>query len=755
MWQLALLGGARLYGPAGSVRLERRTAAVLAYLALEGETVKYRLAGWLWADSPETTARNNMRQLLRRLRSSAGRDLIEGEDRIRLAADLEVDAAQMQAFAFSSDARALDFRGDLLEGLEFDDCPEFEEWLHGTRAGLVASHRSVASAESERFEQSGELTLALRFANLCVNLEALSEEAHRRVMRLHYLLGDRAAALAAFEQCRDVLRRELDVEPLPETLALAQEIERGTVLPSLPRQVRAVPLAVLHPPVLAGRDREWARLEAAWASGQFIAISGAPGTGKTRLMLDFVGSKVPRESILYLQSRPGDAAVPYSSHARNWRLMLEQFRPTLEPWVRDELARIVPELGDSPGPIRSEAEKLRFYQAKLESMMAVVRAGLRVLVSDDVQFTDPASAEASLYLMGAFASTGIELGAVYAFRHDELSASVAEVLQQGSDAGLIADVHLEPLGLEAIGALLAGLKLNGAQDLAAPLQRYTGGNPLFVLETLRHLQETGQLERGWPGRLPPPGKVGPLVQRRLERLSKSAQNFAQAAAVLESDFDLELLCDVLGVSPFEAAPVWAELEGAQVMAGERFSHDLVFEGVRAGIPVAVRRWLHRRAAGALEGRRTDPARIASHWLEGGEGSRAAPWLIRAAERAQAAYRFADAAQFLEVAAREFEASAQRSEAFNTLDTLARLLPRLKSIERFEQTTDSLSRLASGKLEEARAWHARALMFAASGRYEDSETAARNGLERIVPNVTPELELLLHEALGTALRYRGH
>ena len=48
-----------------SQRLERKTAAVFAYLALEGQTHKYKLSGWLWPDSGETAARNNMRQLLR------------------------------------------------------------------------------------------------------------------------------------------------------------------------------------------------------------------------------------------------------------------------------------------------------------------------------------------------------------------------------------------------------------------------------------------------------------------------------------------------------------------------------------------------------------------------------------------------------------------------------------------------------------------------------------------------------------------
>ncbi|MCV4939798.1 ATP-binding protein, partial [Escherichia coli] len=80
----------------------------------------------------------------------------------------------------------------------------------------------------------------------------------------------------------------------------------------------AIPVAVLRPPVLAGREREWAQMEQAWDAGRYIAIGGEGGSGKTRLMLDFIYSKVPKEAVLHLQARPGDAAVPYSGHARNF-----------------------------------------------------------------------------------------------------------------------------------------------------------------------------------------------------------------------------------------------------------------------------------------------------------------------------------------------------------------------------------------------------------------------------------------------------
>ena len=75
-WRLELLGGSALQGPDRvRVKLDLRPAALLALLTLEGAQPRARLASLLWPDSPEATARNNLSQLLRRLRRAAGQDV--------------------------------------------------------------------------------------------------------------------------------------------------------------------------------------------------------------------------------------------------------------------------------------------------------------------------------------------------------------------------------------------------------------------------------------------------------------------------------------------------------------------------------------------------------------------------------------------------------------------------------------------------------------------------------------------------------
>ena len=73
---------------------------------------------------------------------------------------------------------------------------------------------------------------ALWHAQELLASEPTSETAHRRVIRLHYLAGDRAAALLAFDRCERVLKDEVGTRPSTETLELLATLEQtGDAVP--------------------------------------------------------------------------------------------------------------------------------------------------------------------------------------------------------------------------------------------------------------------------------------------------------------------------------------------------------------------------------------------------------------------------------------------------------------------------------------------------------------------------------------------
>ncbi|NVJ08724.1 AAA family ATPase, partial [Myxococcus sp. AM001] len=246
-WSARVLGHAHLEGPDGQcVRLDRRAATLLAYLGMEGPASKAAVSNLLWPDSPPAAVRNNMRQLLRRLRlSCGGTDLVDGDSqRLSLSPDVTLDLARLKGAAdkpLSPEVLQALLRGTdvgLLTGVGFDDCDELARWLDGARAAVEGWVRNAREAEVQRRMDARDWPTALALAQAWVRQEPESEQAGRHLIRLHYLRGDRGAALAAFERLRSTLSHDLGVSPMQETLTLVRDIEKGAAWTASPHPTR-------------------------------------------------------------------------------------------------------------------------------------------------------------------------------------------------------------------------------------------------------------------------------------------------------------------------------------------------------------------------------------------------------------------------------------------------------------------------------------------------------------------------------------
>ncbi|WP_019587620.1 ATP-binding protein [Deinococcus apachensis] len=633
-WRLHLLGSPQVVAADGRIiPCERKTAALLAYLALEGRTSRATLVKLLWPDTLGEISRNNLVQHLRRLNKACGVDLVLPGEEVELDPAVEVDVQVL----LGGQGRGIS-RAELLDGVELDGCPDLLEWLETRREGVHAAAVNACQVDIRSFEEQGSFTEAIGAAQALLELDPVVEDAWRDLMRLHLLNGDRAAALGVYHRCKDVLMRELGVEPTAETRRLARAIGEGTV-GAQGRSCR-IPVAVLRPPALVGREEAWARIEEAWADGKGIALIGEAGSGKTRLATDFMRSR-PDHQVLFFGGRPGDRQVPYATHTRFLSALLEA-APNCElpGWVRRELARTLPVLGEAPPPIRSDTDKRRFYEATVEFIRRVTQRAPMILGNDDMHFMDDASMESGTYVASHFVNDGVVLRNISCYQSGALSPFAQAIMQRAYEAGVLVPIHLAPLAQGDIEQLLSDLGLSQGTVLADDFARASGGNPQVVLELLKGMYQTGTFQVATSTRGAP--SVAALITGRFERLSASSQQVARAAAVLRRDFTVEQVARMLGASLLDVASAWEELEEAQVMSGEAFSHDLMLQTILAGIPSPVLGVLHRAAAHMLGAQGGAPARIASHWQEGGDPGKAAPWFLRAGEAAEATLRFAEA-----------------------------------------------------------------------------------------------------------------
>jgi len=292
-----------------------KAQALLCYLAVSGRRhSRQALAGLLWGDLPEPDARRNLRGVVMKLREDLEPYLVVSHQSLSFnrRSDYSLDVEQFFALTGRvADNRAtadnlrqavLLYRGDFLEDFHVRQASAFEEWVGQQRAELRTAVFSALQTLTAVSLQSAAYDEGIGYARRLLALEPADEAAHRQLMRLLALSGQRSAALSQYDQCLEVLRDELGVEPAPETAVLRDQI-RANALTLAPAAafvpavaaVSAPPAApppfiagppITHPARFFGREREVKRLfhMLRHIPMQNAAIIGPRRSGKTSLL---------------------------------------------------------------------------------------------------------------------------------------------------------------------------------------------------------------------------------------------------------------------------------------------------------------------------------------------------------------------------------------------------------------------------------------------------------------------------------------
>ena len=115
-------------------------------------------------------------------------------------------------------------RGPFLAGFTLRDAPFFDDWTRQQREYWHLRLHQLFDTLSRLYERAGDVEHGLETVSRWLGFDPLQEEAYRRLMRLRFSSGDRVGALRAYTTCREVLADELELEPEPETVALAKWI---------------------------------------------------------------------------------------------------------------------------------------------------------------------------------------------------------------------------------------------------------------------------------------------------------------------------------------------------------------------------------------------------------------------------------------------------------------------------------------------------------------------------------------------------
>jgi DNA-binding SARP family transcriptional activator len=221
--RLGLLQGFQLECAESEVHLPLSSQRVLAFLALQlrPQSRSY-VAATLWMDFEEERAGASLRSALWRI-NRCGHQLVAADARaLRLMPDVVVDLREsarsahevLRGEATAGAVRVDDLTsGDLLPGW-------YDDWVVTERERFRQLRLHALEKLCEQLAGEGRFGQAIEAGLAAVSSEPLRESAHRVLIRAYVQEGNRGEAIRQYEACRQVLRRELGIDPSPVTQAL-------------------------------------------------------------------------------------------------------------------------------------------------------------------------------------------------------------------------------------------------------------------------------------------------------------------------------------------------------------------------------------------------------------------------------------------------------------------------------------------------------------------------------------------------------
>lgn len=385
----------------------------------------------------------------------------------------------------------------------------YETWCAQRRSALAELHVRLLVGLAEVYERRGACNEAADQLREVLRQDPMREDVHRQLMRLYARMGMPDQAVRQFHLCEQVLRRELDLAPQPETVSLYDAIRGSQLSPvSPPMQVsdragdragapgRAIAIQA-RGGVFVGRDQvlrlmceQLVRTDEGRVG--MIAVSGEAGVGKTRL-LEELALRAGDYGAVTL--RGGRGAHANSFACGSFTVALEDYAMRLPEPEREglarrypALARLVPSLRCGVLPQNSGTE-LHYYHFDLIPSIAqfltdLARTRPVLLVLGDLHEIDDVGLDLIRYLAHLAVSVPLLIAGALRDPDADQGPGLRQMIEAMTRERLWTRVELRCLSRRStdqlVRALLPGAAISDA--MLAEIYEQSRGNPLFIRE---------------------------------------------------------------------------------------------------------------------------------------------------------------------------------------------------------------------------------------------------------------------------------
>ena len=239
-YRLKLFGGCSIEtneGPVVGRAAQRRRLALLALLAAtrSGALTRDKLIAYLWPEADAESGRRFLSDSVYRINKALGGDAIVavGDDLRLDPRRITTDVAEFEdALAKHEYARAATLCvGPFLDGFFLSDSPEFERWVDLERERRAREHARALEALAAEAGRADDRAAAVEWWKRLAALDPLNSRVSLGLMRALDAAGGRASAIQYATEHALRLRTDLDLEPDPGVMALADLLRNTSTAP--------------------------------------------------------------------------------------------------------------------------------------------------------------------------------------------------------------------------------------------------------------------------------------------------------------------------------------------------------------------------------------------------------------------------------------------------------------------------------------------------------------------------------------------
>ncbi|MFJ8214720.1 AAA family ATPase [Streptomyces sp. NPDC096033] len=415
-------------------------------------------------------------------------------------------------------------------------------------------------------------------------------------------------------------------------------------------------------PVFVGRADELAVLVDALARAadqepQALLIGGEAGVGKTRLTEEFLGEAARRGAVVAVGGcveigAEGLPFAPFSTALRTLLRLLPGELAAAAAGQEDELARILPELGETPRGPHDEESTARLFELTARMLERLAADRTVVLVLEDLHWADTSTRHLLAYLFRALGRGRLVLVATY--RADDIHRRhpLRPLLAELDRLRTVQRIELARFNRGEVRRQLAGILASQPDEaFVDSVFERSDGNAFFVEELVASHESgcrTGLTE-----------SLRDLLLVRVEVLPDAAQRVVRIVAEGGSTVEYPLLLAVSRLGEDELIEALRAAVGANILLatadgdGYRFRHSLVREAVSDDLLPGERARVNRRYAEAVEADETliraeeRVIRLANYWYAANDPAKALPAVLAASITARRRHAYSEQLSLLE------------------------------------------------------------------------------------------------------------